>query len=475
MTYDAFISYKSDYREWVETLAANLETQGFHVCLDKYDLIPGSSLPQTLCSHIKDSRKGIVVVTPGSFDSGWVRMEYDQMIFEKQSRNDFNVIPVVAAKEVPDHAFIKTLLSVDFRDPDPGKYSESLYRLVCALQDRPPGPQIELKGHVTIPRPIDDPPIPVKNERDFVRELFQLFDNRNAVVLLSPEDRWQECVRNLIQEQGESRFGEKNTRVLVPLFGAQSDMADYFKQLGEQCGFIEPVNDAVSFLSVFRKNLPAKEKLLLVIRGFENSSAEGQRKLADVLRTINEEFSRRVRILISGGEKLADLANSGVLSYLNHSEICEWPEVGVDEAMRICKRVVSVRGLGVSLDNAVVGKLLEMSGGHPGVLEQCVILYGHKPGFTLPDLVEVVVQSPNICRLFLPFGHDSGRKDELKRLLGGADVGALGERYNDTVIKNLYWKNLLKRGERNRRLYWRSEALRLAGREILIDNGSGEP
>ena len=95
--FDVFISHKSDCKSWVRVLAQNLKNQGYKVFLDEWELIPGKSIVDTLFNGLKQSRKGILVVTPGALESGWVREEYSQMMAQSREKKDFSIIPVVSA------------------------------------------------------------------------------------------------------------------------------------------------------------------------------------------------------------------------------------------------------------------------------------------------------------------------------------------------------------------------------------------
>ncbi len=468
--YDVFISFKSDYLPWVETLAKNLCSQGLKVFLDRWELKAGKGLASQLNDHLGAARNGVIVVTPGLFDSGWVRLEYEKMIGQQVKDPDFKVIPAVLAPEVPDVAFIKNFLYVDFRDPAPKKYKEALYRLVCAVRGVAPGREVKLEGEVEIPSPPGPPPGPVQKEKDFALEVLESLDKKLAVVLLARWEQWQESVRTLLEERAKEFFGAPFTRVLVAPFSTNGDpAATLFKHLAAQCDFPGAVEDEKTFLEAFEASLPEYGKLLLVIRGIEGSEPREQKLLAALLRSINEngKFRHKVRILVSGSEKLADLAYGGELSYLNHTDICEWPEPGPEEIRRAARGICRARGLEVALDDCAVERLMEVSGGHPAVLEPALRLYVRGPGFSDQQLAEQLAASPRGWQLFMPLLKLPGGGKKLWRLLEAPDVGANQDRARDPMIKALYWRNLLKPGAGNRRLYWRCEALRLAGRMIL--------
>jgi hypothetical protein len=463
-TYDIFISHKSDCKPWVRVLARNLKEQGYKVFLDEWELVPGKSIAEGLYyKGLKQSRKGILVATPGAFESAWVKEEYHQMMIQKQEDKDFVIIPLVLGKEIPDFPFMKDILWVDFRDPD--KYRESFYRLLCAIEGKSPGPDGKFEADLTLPQQSKEPIKPGKDELSFVEGLFELFFTKQAVVLLAQADRWQGGAKSHILEQAINRFGEKNVLHLVPPFGQTVDMKDFFAQLGKQCFFPRSITGSVKLGTVFVERLNEGGMLFLMISGFENSCQEGQKELAGVLRALNERF-QNLKILICGGEKLADLYYSGDLSYLNQAEISEWPEMTVVDVQRTAKDACVEQAIDV--DEKIAVKLLEISGGHPGVLEICFDLHAENPNFTLKDLMEKLVHSFVMWRLFMPFRKDPVKKKQVCELLNQEDVGPAQPYIFDCLLKALYWKNLLKRGTNNHRLYWRCEVLRLVGQQILV-------
>lgn len=465
-TYDVFISHKSDCKPWVRILAENLKSYGFDVFLDEWELVPGKSLVDGLYNGLRQSRKGILVVTPEAIESGWVREEFNQMMVQKQENNGFSIIPVVLGQEVPDFPFLKNILWVDFREP--GQYRKAFYRLVCAMEEKPPGADIVLKREPVIPDETAKESVPPgQDEISFTDELFELFFQKKAVLLLAQADRWQGGVKNRILERARERYGENNVLHLVPPFGRDVDMKDYFSLLGKQCGFNGDIASSASFMSALEERLAGDRMLFLMVSGFENSCQTGREELSGVLRNLNERFPNNFRILVCGGEKLADIAYSGSLSYLNQAEIKEWPEMTVADVKYFLKSTCNANGQESEIDDKTAKKLLDMSGGHPKVLETCFGLHLSNPGFTLNDLTDTLFQSPFVWRLFTPFNGDAGKKRKLSELLEQENVGPAQPYLYDPLLKRLYWKNLIKRAPCNRRLIWRCEGLRMLGRQIL--------
>jgi hypothetical protein len=429
-TYDVFISHKSDCKPWVRVLARNLKEQGYNVFLDEWELVPGKSIVDGLYQALNQSKKGILMATPEAFEAGWVKEEYHQMMIQKQEDKDFVIIPLVLGKEIPDFPFMKDILWVDFRDPD--KYRESFYHLLCAIEGKSLGPDGKFEGDLTLPQQSKEPIKPGKDELSFVESLFELFFTKQAVVVLAQADRWQGGAKRHILKQAINRFGEKNVLHLVPPFGQTVDINDFFAQLGKQCGFSRDINGSVKLGTVFVERLNEGGMLFLMVSGFENSCQEGQKELAGVLRALNERF-QNLKILICGGEKLADLYYSGELSYLNQADIREWPEMTVVDVQRMAKD--SCVEQAIDIDEKIAVKLLEISGGHPGVLEICFNLNAETPNFTFEDLMEKLVQSPVMWRLFMPFRKDTVKKEQVCDLLNLEDVGPAQPYIFDCLLK----------------------------------------
>ena len=74
---NVFISHSSTQREWVETLADNLQRAGKSVFLDLWRLVPGRDFIDGLRAGLAACRSSILVVSPEALQSGWVREEYE--------------------------------------------------------------------------------------------------------------------------------------------------------------------------------------------------------------------------------------------------------------------------------------------------------------------------------------------------------------------------------------------------------------
>jgi hypothetical protein len=192
MKYDVFISHRSDDKPWVRTLATNLQKAGLSVFLDEWELVPGDSFVAGLEQGLEDSAGGVLVCTPGALESGWVRAEYDRMIARRASRGDgFRLVPIVLDPCAPKFPFLKSVHHVDFSQPD--RYRESLQRLLCGLNGKPPGPSPWFEGDLET-ADYSRYAAPLANgllqpARAWVEQVFEALYSRRAVVMPAPEDR----------------------------------------------------------------------------------------------------------------------------------------------------------------------------------------------------------------------------------------------------------------------------------------------
>jgi len=461
-TYDVFISHKSYCKPWVEVLAQNLQNRGYSVFLDIWEIVPAKSIVDELYRGLRQSCRGILVVTPEAFESGWVREEYNQMMVQKQENPDFTIIPVILGKEVPDFPFLQNILWIDFRHPN--TYREAFYRLICAIENRAPGAEIELEGELIMPPELGEKTAqpPNQGEIAFVEDLFELFYTRQAVLLFAQADRGQSAMKSYLLKQAEEQFGKDNVLYLVPPYSPHADTEDYFSALGKQCDFSESITSAVALMNAFEEKLVGGKRLFILVSGFENSGENGQVELAGVFRGLNERYDN-FRILICGGEKLSDLYYTGTLSYLNMAEVREWPEMTVADVHFMKAQLYP----NLTISDETAEEMLEVSGGHPRLLQQCLSFCRSGAGFDANACRDALIQSPFVWQLFTPFAQDAAATQHLCQLLGQDEVSPAQPYLFDSLLRRLYWKNLLKRCRGGRWLAWRCGTLRVAGRQIL--------
>ncbi len=464
-TYDVFISYKNEYREWVKVLAGNLKNQGYRVFLDVWELIPGESIAVKLCEALQKSRNGILIATPDAIDSGWIKDEYEEMLRAKREIDGFKIIPVLLGKEAPDFPFLRNVTWVDFRDKN--KYHEAFYQLICALDDKAPGAEVALDMDIDLPMQVVDAPeqTPGQDEVSFVENIFEIFYTKQAVILLAQADRGQGAVKSYLLDRAIQQFGKNRVLHIVPPYSPDTDVSDYFSIVGRQCGFSDSIRTPAGFMAGFEERLGKGERLFLIVSGFENSSDSGREELAGVFRSLNERYQDNFRFLICGGEKLSDLYFTGTLSFLNQAEAIEWPELTVKDVLNMQERVKP----GEQMDKDTAGKILGISGGHPRLATKCLDFWGleSESVFDEEACFEALFGSRFVWHLFTPYMQKEEEKDRICRMLVRDVVGPVQPFIVDPLIRRLYWKNLFKPDKTNKKLVWRCEALRVAGREVL--------
>jgi len=108
-----FLSHSWKDKPFVRQLARRLWREGYGVWLDEKELVPGDQLAARLSEAIDLCRVVIIVVTPTSVDSNWLKFELNKAT-ERMVHGYCRLIPVLRGKvEVPQQ--LKGLIYADFR------------------------------------------------------------------------------------------------------------------------------------------------------------------------------------------------------------------------------------------------------------------------------------------------------------------------------------------------------------------------
>ena len=108
-----FISHCSADHDFVERLARSLLARGFFVWFDEWVLKVGDSIIQRIQDAIDESSHLIVVLSPGSVDSKWVREELNSMLKEQVDCSETRVLPILYRQcKLP--SFLRDKLYADF-------------------------------------------------------------------------------------------------------------------------------------------------------------------------------------------------------------------------------------------------------------------------------------------------------------------------------------------------------------------------
>jgi len=136
--WDVFVSYCHDDGDWVRVLAENLHQSGLRVFFDKWEIRAGDVLVQRLEAGLRDSRAGILVVSPAALARRWVRAEYAVLV-TRAIEHDVPLVPVLLRDaELPP--FLATRVWIDFRSADGPDYLARVAELARVLKGERRGP-----------------------------------------------------------------------------------------------------------------------------------------------------------------------------------------------------------------------------------------------------------------------------------------------------------------------------------------------
>jgi hypothetical protein len=463
--YDIFINHRSRNKVWVETLAHNLTQMGYQVFLDIW-VTKHISDPKTY-NTLQQCNKTILVATPEAIESGWVREEYDLMLNRQQKDRDFTFIPVVFNDALADCPFLSDITVVNFSTAD---YFEAFQHLVSHLGDK----SFDKNNLELPPKSIVATPLSGSISK-FIEMLFTQFEQNSPppLMLLAQMDRSPSQMIEALLAVAKTRYTAKRCLHLTSPYSKKNDIQSYFSGLAQQCGFSETVNNDIEFAQALRASLNQSNPLFLLISRFEHSAESCQQKLAGILRSLNETHADQLHIVLCGGEKLAELKYlHGNHSLLNVAQDYQWAELERADvyAMRdnSCQNLV--------LTDEIVDKLLTLSGGHPTLLQKCLQLYQDKPTLEWQDYPAILSEEHYVWQLFAPLTRNRTEAKKVHGWLKQEDIisSSVLFSYNDKgkhneILRRLYWKNMLveRHIKGHKRLCWRCEAIRLAGREIL--------
>jgi hypothetical protein len=132
--YDVFLSYKSCDQEFALKLKRALNGLSIKVWIDKDEIRPGDLFAQALENGLENSSCGVLIVSPESLSSGWVKDEYYRMISLANSKNgNYRLIPIIL-KDSEFPGFLTNRQYVDFRDDY--KFSENIHKLYYGITGR---------------------------------------------------------------------------------------------------------------------------------------------------------------------------------------------------------------------------------------------------------------------------------------------------------------------------------------------------
>jgi hypothetical protein len=112
---DVFLSYSSQDRLFVERLAADLVSYGLKVWWDQWEMQVGDSLVVRIQEGIQSSSWLVVVLSPNSAESSWVKRELASAIADEIASDQVRVLPALL-HDCSLPPFIRDKLYADFRE-----------------------------------------------------------------------------------------------------------------------------------------------------------------------------------------------------------------------------------------------------------------------------------------------------------------------------------------------------------------------
>lgn len=129
-----FISHSSLDKPFVRELMKALAQENIDSWLDENEILVGDNIREKVTSAINDSQALIIVLSPSSAKSEWVKYEIAQYIAAKENRRIIPVLVGASVYDLPDpYKELQGLLYLDFSDED--CFDENIRRLSAALRE----------------------------------------------------------------------------------------------------------------------------------------------------------------------------------------------------------------------------------------------------------------------------------------------------------------------------------------------------
>ena len=430
-----------------------MQAQGYNVFLDRWSIQGGEHFKDAIYQAIKTSRYGLLIATPDSTESGWVQDEYKLMQSQQRQNPNFRLIPIVLG-EFPDLPFLEEIQAIDFKDSSRKNYAIAFQRLVCSLENTPPCADAPFAGDLEIPsfKREEDRDL-LQTENHFIDNIFDSLDNSSPVMVLSQADSSTQHYLKALYHEAQTRYGEVCCLRLFPPNSGEVNKVAYFSRLAKQSGFDSNITNSWEWADALAEQLAQDKVIFVLISGFENGSDEAREELAGELRNLIGSYPDLLKLVIFGNQKLAAMRyENGSLSLLNQLEDKRIPELNKEDL----NTIFGQRYKGIKNKN--IDGLLEFTGQHPRLLHACL-----QANMDTAEACEAYLQdSPLPSQLFTRFHDDS---KVLCQYLQQRDIGSYSAWPQDTLIRRLYWNNLIKR--ESNRFIWRSDYIQKVGQESL--------
>jgi hypothetical protein len=413
---------------------------------------------------IGESRHGILICTPNTAESYWLKLEHDEMLQRGQRDPDFRIIPLLVRGDLPELFGVQANNAVDFRAATESGYRIAFRQLLNALQGAPPGPPAEFDGELEFPAFAavpDESAAPGDSSAAVSRwtadVISQLLEHR-VVLLLSQADRLSEQERRRLFDQANEQFGPDAVyRVRAPRHA--SAPAEFFQDVGFQCG-LESTDSVLTFKQRW-KELTAGRTVLLIVFGFESCEATQQDLFGSCLRSIYDERDG-FHALVAGGGTLHGLFVTGdEQSLFTVADVRFGPDPSPADvrAEWTSRRDDEPNEQGVT-------SILQLSGGHPRLLHKCWNFVSPDGVLNEPAARSALRDLPVLTRAFSAALRTPEDHRQCAQWLEQDIVGRWSTALpRDSLLAALFWNNLLRREARD--LRWRCDIIREVGREFV--------
>ena len=316
------------------------------------------------------------------------------------------------------------------------------------------------------------PDLPQTIFKNYIKNFFKkLYEGDKQIIALFTQAGWgYPPLLDAIRTQAENHYLQENILTIQPPL--TTDFEKCFLEFSKQFKCNDVKNEFELKEEIEKKLQYTDEKLFLLITRFEQYSDEVQTALGKMFNSLKESaYTNNLHILLCGGRALEELKyEKGALSFLNHAVDKRWPELGFRDTLAICNK----RFPELKPDTDLVKNFLQISGGHPQLLDKCLELKKNLPDLDLLDYPQILSQQCWDIRSPFTNLNDEYTIENIRKLLLSKEetLGIFQSSSKELTneLRFLYWKNLLvihkdKNGEQN--LYWRCKAIWMAGQEIL--------
>lgn len=287
-----------------------------------------------------------------------------------------------------------------------------------------------------------------QNEKDFVSKIFSQIHQGVPQVILSQLGRDTAQMARQLKQHAEIIFQKKRILHIYPPASKSADESSYFRRLGRQCNFTEPCHNSTDWAGYLEDELYDDEPLFLLVTDFEKGADASRRALAGELRQLQEVHNQQLKIIVFGGEKLAEQVFVACeLSFLNHANTQYVPELEIYDLQE--------NPVASDFDETTLKQILLVTGGHPLLIRQLLNAHNH-------NFQQQLQQSPIASQLFIRY------RDKVSKLCQWLQQEQLGDFEDwpmDELLRELYWNNLLKRHQG--KFKWRCEIIREMGCKVL--------